>query len=265
RIARTPSDMLRASACASAHGCYSKLPMPGRWPRQVGEFDWWFILRNGPAGIEAAMVRGEVVYRYAFDGAKEVTASQIKQVLGLKPRSFEIRVDRTTPKDVPLYKPLAIEPKLAVQVHGQAVNILIRIYDVGVVSVTAHVPYCVARLGDLVPFHNPKLESGESLDALARRLCVDVCQSIRPYLIRSSVPSEPEAYTIFCCTDLDGAQDTGAWLRSERRNIAGLLTETDPEVLSDIQVEEALRLQRSFEKTDLVMIDWDAALVVDLT
>jgi len=84
-------------------------------------------------------------------------------------------------------------------------------------------------------------------------------------LIRSSVPSEPEAYTVFCCTDLDGAQDTGAWLRSERRNVAGLLTETDPEVLSDIQVEEALRLQRSFEKTDLVMIDWDAALVVDLT
>jgi hypothetical protein len=35
--------------------------------------------------------------------------------------------------------------------------------------------------------------------------------------------------------------------------------------LSEEQVAEALRIQRSFENTDLVVIDWDAALVVDLS
>lgn len=212
------------------------------------------------------MFQGEVVYLYAFDVANEITTAPIKQVLGLTPRAFEIRVDRTSPKDVPLYKPLAIEPPpLAAKLHGQTVSVLIRIYDVGVVTVTMRAPYAVERLLDLLPFHNPTLANGEKLDVVARRFCVDVCQSIQPHLVRSSVPSEPEAYTVFCCTDLDGAQDVNAWLRGERRNVAGLLAETEPAVLSDMQVDEVLRLQRSFEKNDLVIIDWDAALVVDLT
>ena len=47
--------------------------------------------------------------------------------------------------------------------------------------------------------------------------------------------------------------------------MAGLLTETVAEQLSEAQVTEVLRIQRSFENTDLAVIDWDAALVVDLT
>jgi hypothetical protein len=43
-----------------------------------------------------------------------------------------------------------------------------------------------------------------------------------------------------------------------------LLTETPEEKLSEAQVTEVLRIQRSFENTDLAIIDWDAALVVDL-
>ena len=47
--------------------------------------------------------------------------------------------------------------------------------------------------------------------------------------------------------------------------MAGLLTETAADQLSEAQVTEVLRIQRSFENTDLAVIDWDAALVVDLT
>ena len=43
-----------------------------------------------------------------------------------------------------------------------------------------------------------------------------------------------------------------------------LLADFDPARLSDAQVAEVLRLRRSFENADLVVIDWDAALVVDL-
>ena len=55
------------------------------------------------------------------------------------------------------------------------------------------------------------------------------------------------------------------WLGEHRRDVAGLLTETKPENLSESQVTEVLRIQRSFENTDLTVIDWDAALVVDLS
>ena len=70
---------------------------------------------------------------------------------------------------------------------------------------------------------------------------------------------------MFCLTDLDGETDVNAWLAEHRRDVAGLLTETAAEQLSEAQVNEVLRIQRSFENTDLAVIDWDAALVVDLT
>lgn len=78
-------------------------------------------------------------------------------------------------------------------------------------------------------------------------------------------PPPPEAYTVFCITDLPGVEDVNRWLGDLRRAVAGLLTETAAHQLSETQVGEVLRIQRSFEITDLAVIDWDAALVVDLT
>src|SRR4029453_15936985 len=54
------------------------------------------------------------------------------------------------------------------------------------------------------------------------------------------------------------------WLADRERDVAGLLTNTPPARLSDAQVAEVLRLRRSFENSDLVVVDWDAALLVDL-
>jgi hypothetical protein len=54
------------------------------------------------------------------------------------------------------------------------------------------------------------------------------------------------------------------WLAENRRAVAELLTEAPGGTLSDSQVTEVLRIGRSYAKTDLVVIDWDAALVVDL-
>lgn len=55
-------------------------------------------------------MKGEVVYLYAFDVANEIVTSRIQEILASKPVPFEIRTDHTFPKDVPIYKPLAIEP-----------------------------------------------------------------------------------------------------------------------------------------------------------
>jgi hypothetical protein len=123
----------------------------------------------------------------------------------------------------------------------------------------------VSALSELMPFHNPKLENGAALDAVASKLCTQVCDSLKDLMIGRSEFPAPEAYTVFCFTELDGVTDANAWLAEHRREVAGVLTETAPEKLSEAQVTEVLRIQRSFENTDLAVIDWDAALVVDLT
>jgi len=211
-------------------------------------------------------MKGEVVYLYAFDVANEIVTPRVQEILSEKPFPFEIRMDRTLPKDMPLYKPLAIEPQpLPTRLHGAPVRLLIRVYDVGVVTVMMRVAFETGALAGLMPFHNPRLENGLTLDAVALRLCTEVCHSLKDLLVgRTEFPPPPEAYTVFCLTDLAGVTDVNRWLGEQRREVAGLLTETAAYHLSEAQVAEVLRIQRSFENTDLAVIDWDAALVVDL-
>jgi hypothetical protein len=199
--------------------------------------------------------------------ANEIIKQRVQEILSEKPFPFEIRRDRTLPKDVPLYKPLAIEPNpLQVQLRGAPVRLLIRIYDFGVVTVLMRAVFETNELGELMSFHNPKLDDGVTLDKTAMNFCGKVCESIGDSLVgRTEFPPQPEAYTVFCITELSGVKDVNDWLVKQRREVAGLLTETAAEKLSDTQVNEVLRIQRSFEKTDLAVIDWDAALVVDLT
>jgi hypothetical protein len=212
-------------------------------------------------------MKGEVIYLYAFDVANEIITPRVREILSQKPFSFEIRMDRTLPKDVPLYKPLAIEPhSLTARLHGAPVRLLIRIYDFGVVTVMMRTVFEANTLHDLMRFHDPTLEDGMTLDKTAMNFCEKVCESLKDSIIgRNEFPPLPEAYTVFCVTELDGVHDVNEWLVEQRREAAGLLTETTAEKLSETQVAEVLRIQRSFEKTDLAVIDWDAALVVDLS
>jgi len=212
-------------------------------------------------------MKGEVVYLYAFDVANEIIKPRVQEILSEKPFPFEIRRDRTLPKDVPLYKPLAIEPTpLTAKLHGEPVRLLVRIYDFGVVTVMMRLAFEAKALGELMPFHNPKLDDGIALDQMATNVCGKVCESIGDSLVgRNESPPQPEAYTVFCITELAGVKDVNDWLGDRQRDVAGLLSETAAEKLSGAQVSEVLRIQRSFEKTDLTVIDWDAALVVDLS
>jgi hypothetical protein len=211
-------------------------------------------------------MKGEVVYLYAFDVANEIITSRVQEILSEKPFPFEIRMDRTLPKDMPIYKPLAIElSALPTGFNGAPLRLLIRIYDVGVVTVMIRVAFETGALSDLMPFHNPRLEDGLTLDAVAVNYCAKVCDSLKDSIVGRAEFPPPEAYTVFCLTDLGGVKDANVWLGEQRRGVAGLLTETAAEKLSEAQVNEVLRIQRSFENTDLAVIDWDAALVVDLT
>jgi hypothetical protein len=211
-------------------------------------------------------MKGEVVYLYAFDVANEIATDKVHDILASKPFPFEIQTQRTFPKDVPLYRPLAIRPpSLPAPLGGRPVRLLIRVYDVGVVSITMRVDFEMANLADLLPHHRSVLDNGLSLDRVARDVCADVCKSLQDVLIERGSPTEPEAYTVFCLTDVGGEQDMSQWLAANRQSVAELLTEARPGGLSEMQVAEALRIQRSYAKTDMVVIDWDAALVVDLS
>jgi len=92
---------------------------------------------------------------------------------------------------------------------------------------------------------------------------------------------DEEAYTVFCITSplvpaaaVPATQNATAplpehvaaedWLDQHRREIAALLTE-EPDVshLSDQEADESTSRYLSYYDHDLVVIDWDAALIID--
>jgi len=208
--------------------------------------------------------RGEVVYLYAFDVANEIRLDQVAGVLSGRSAPFVVRSDRPTPRSVPISRPLAIEPPTVNgQLNGIPFRLLIRIYEVGVVSIIVRVAFGRENLASLIPFHTPTLD-GCSLDHFAREQCDQIRRVIHEALIRPGEQIEPEAYTVFVLTHLEGNRDANRWLSDHEREVAGLLAETPGAELSAAQVTDVLRLRRSFANTDLVVIDWDAALVIDL-
>ncbi|MBL0318129.1 MAG: hypothetical protein IPP74_02320 [Alphaproteobacteria bacterium] len=212
-------------------------------------------------------MKGEVIYLYAFDVANEIKTDEIKDVLANRVAPFEIRTDHTSPKDMPMYKPLSLEPSQPVSDWGgQEIFPRIRIYDIGVISIAIHVPFVVNSIPELMPFHTPFFNQEQSLDQLARRLCTEACTSLKEIMIRTSPLLEPEAYTVFCITEMPGQdQDLGNWFSENRMAIADLLTENHPGILNPMQVNEVLKVYHSYSTSDITIIDWDAALMVDLT
>jgi hypothetical protein len=218
-----------------------------------------------PAEPTDADLQGEVVYFYAFDVANEIHLDRAAELLAGRSTRFTARWDRPAPRSVPVARPLVVEPTIPdARVNGCPVRLLVRIFEVGVVSVTVRVPFTVNSLAALVPFHNPTLNDGRPLDALGREQRDEVCRALGEALVRPGELSESEAYAVFTLSHLGGKQDANRWLADREREVAGLLTGTPGERLSGAQVADVLRLRRSFENGDVVVIDWDAALVVDL-
>lgn len=209
-------------------------------------------------------MKGEVVWFYAFDVANEIHRERVEEVLAEKPAPFMIRRDHTTPRDVPFHQPLSVEPDLKLVVNGSPARVQVRIYEVGVVSIAVRIGFEQSTLTDLIPFHHPTINGRQSLDQFATELCNKVTVQIAGAMERAAPTSEPEAYTAFCITDLRAGQDTSAWLEANRREVAGLLADLPAANLSESQIGEVLRHQRTCETTDLVVIDWDAALLIDL-
>jgi hypothetical protein len=154
--------------------------------------------------------------------------------------------------------------------HGPVrVERVVKLLPVGAISISVRVPFEVNRVEDLVAYHDLQFSNG-SLNEEVRRLAEEVRRELAAYYVRP-VPNlaDEEAYTVFCIQSplvLDGGSPIRAekWLEAHRREIASLLTqEPDIEHLSKQEAEESTGRYLSYYEHDLVVIDWDAALIVD--
>ncbi len=215
---------------------------------------------------------GKVVYVYAYDIAYELSREPVEWLLGQPVEPFDIGASKRSPRHRSFYQPQMIRLPAVKWVgpHGPVeVERTIKLLPVGAISITVKVPFEVDHIEDLVVYHDLQLESG-SLNDEVRQLAEAVHRELKPYCVRRVERLvDEEAYTVFCLeaplTNRDGATVSAEnWLQTHRRQVAALLTqETDIGQLSRQEAEESTDRFLSYYQNDLVVIDWDAALIVD--
>ncbi len=215
---------------------------------------------------------GEVVYIYAFDVAYEMTRQPVRELLGQPVAQFSIDVSKRSPKHLFFYRPQMVRlPALErIGPHGPVrVERIIKLLPVGAITITFRVPFSVARVEDLVEFHDLQFTNG-SIHEEVCHLAEEVRRELASHYVRP-VPTleDEEAYTVFCfqapLPSADGSPPRAEnWLKTNRRQVAALLTQ-EPAVdqLSKQESDESTGRFLSYYDQDLVVVDWDAALLVD--
>jgi hypothetical protein len=220
----------------------------------------------------SANYRGQVVYHYAFDIAYEMGRKPIGRLLGQEVAQFSIDSSKRNPRHMFFYRPQMVRmpPVERLGPHGPVrIETTIKIIPVGAISISVSVPFAVNSIEELVVYHDLHFSNG-SLYEEVRRLADDAKAELTRHLIRPVAKvGDEEAYTIFCVEGPligpGGNQIRAeAWLEQYRREVAALLTqEENPGALSEQEMLESTGRNLSYYDSDLAVIDWDAALLID--
>jgi hypothetical protein len=220
---------------------------------------------------------GHVTYIYAFDIAYEMArlggARGPGTLLGQPVAQFQMDSNKRAPRQLFFYRPqmVRLPPLERIGPNGPLrVERQVKIFPIGAISVTVRVPFDVAAIGDLVKFHDLRFNTGATIHDEVMAVAEEVRRELAPHLTRPvDRLADEEAYTVFCVTsplDAAGGAHVAAegWLDEHRREVAALLTEEpDSSHLSDQEADESTSRYLSYYDHDLVVVDWDAALIVD--
>lgn len=209
-------------------------------------------------------MKGEILYLYAYDVAYELPLEKIQAAPG-EGEAPALRPEKSAPRDVRVERCLRM-PLGSIRAGELSLEASADLYPFGVVSLTLRIEAEGGGLGDFVRWHEPPLPGGRTLDSLAREGLDRVLVRIASQVERGSLaPEEPEAYTVFRFSpEALGLADSEPWLEERRREVAGLLTGEGPGArLSEAEVAETLKHRFSYYRDDVVVLDWDAALLVE--
>jgi hypothetical protein len=215
---------------------------------------------------------GEVVFIYAFDVAYDMTRMPVRELLGQPVAQFVVDASKRSPRHLFFYRPqmVRLPPLERIGPYGPVrIERAVKLLPVGAISITIRVPFEVQHIEDLVMFHDLQFSNG-SLHEEVRRLAEEVRSELASFYIRPVRElAEEEAYTVFCLQSPlrteDGAPLSAEnWWRANRRSIASLLTqEPDIDHLSRQEADESTGRFLSYYEHDLVVVDWDAAMIMD--
>ena len=216
-------------------------------------------------------MKGEVVYYRLFDIGAAIDLDEVQRRVAMPFLSGRIVSERAAPKYARLGQPILVhvdQREVETNLGRITVSIAVHLYGVCALSVVVRTPFDASSLRDLRPYGILRLRTAdqeETLDAYCARIAERIEEDLVPYMHDSyDVPIDPEPYTVYCVTVSEHPVRTFA--NGWRREVTALLaSDPRPDDISDEEVEDTWKSWLSYYQDDLVVVEWDAALLIEPT
>jgi hypothetical protein len=201
---------------------------------------------------------------FVFDVGLWVDLEKCRRLLAEFREDTKLRQNRGAPKyfdyhPAPLRLTDEVEP-VAVAGFTSEARIDVVLYDFGSIAVTYAIPFRgpLGRVRDL----SCGLLQGDALAQQARRRVEGLVDRVRSAVGRPSTSGLVEDYAVFQVRELETPCRPEDLYGKHGGDVAQILrAETLP--LSEQEVADALACRIAYEKDDLTLIDWNAALIYD--
>jgi hypothetical protein len=208
--------------------------------------------------------QGQVIALFAFDLGFEVSMDKLSGLLSSVPVP-----PLTQKKQRPSYLQYSRPPRLVTLGEADALqvtpgNVQATIFDFGAASIAYR--WMLTTPGEKLPLEDlPRLSQelyARNLEVDARRRAERLMETIRPAIVRPELSTLVEDYYLFVIEEFDRPWQAEVLLGQHQSTLAQVLR-FETQALSSEQQEEALSQRVAYFQNDLVLVDWNAALIYD--
>ncbi len=210
---------------------------------------------------------GRLFAIFSFDVGYEIAVARLRTAAAAATPEAPNGARKSTPARVQFQSPPVTLPAgtHALEILDRTVTaeVTLRAHEFGVVSVLFAAP-CDDVDGERLPAFTAALTSGSALESAARA----VLRAHLPALAHAVVRPAPdpldvvEDYYVLQVSRFDPATDAEALLGTHRELLARIV-HCEPHRLSPSETDEVLRTAVTYRPRDLVVTDWNVALVYD--
>jgi len=204
-------------------------------------------------------LQGSVLVLIQFDVSEEIRLDALRDIFGA--RRQEASFKHPAPGYVRFQRPPVVERvEPLVMESGERLDVQIKYYDYGVLSVVFELPF--SGDWDTLVRLSSRWVWDTDFTSFAQKIVKQKLERARPALVKPYDEWLHEDYFVFHVRDIAGNPSAEQLLAAERGRIAQIVRgETVP--LSDGECQEILQSRISYYPNDLTVIGWNAAFLYD--
>jgi hypothetical protein len=204
-------------------------------------------------------LRGSIFILALYDVGDEIRLQELPPFI--QGRVVTPSFKHTAPEYVRFQRPPIVESIEPVLIQsGERFEAALQYYDYGVISVVLRFPFSGDwnRLRELAS----RWVSSTTFDDLSLKIIREKVDAIRPALVRGYENWLSEDYYIFHLLPGDGAATANEIVAQHGQHVAQIVR-GEALILSDAERAEVLQASMSYYPTDLAVVGWNAAFLLD--